>query len=361
MAKVFIFSDLYLCTFPFVELPLYHELKNRSIYVKYVLQKNDIRMSIAGVSDEYNKLDLIVINKINDVLKISSKGDLFILRFCYKGVGGQVADILRKNKRKILQYDVGGVDIRFRASPAQYLTSKSESLRKQALRKFPKHYKSIFTTGTIHYDAASTTEVNRDEFLKSYGLDVNKKLVILTPANPGEAWMTGLKDLYNNIVSIVGKKCPDYQIAVKCHPLDYMSGMPSVPGTIRKGQHYNDKQSWEELFPNITVIKANEGYEAIKACDAVLNVRSSIAMETALFRKPLININRSSYVTNWPFDSKIMMDIGVDDIVSVLNDNKYKVDATACEEYCKREAYSSDGKAYVRTADVIVKILSGKY
>ena len=61
--------------------------------------------------------------------------------------------------------------------------------------------------------------------------------------------MEGLKDDYRKIVDIVNNKCPDYQLAVKCHPLDYMAGMPNAPGVIQKGQHYNNKPSWEELFP----------------------------------------------------------------------------------------------------------------
>lgn len=360
MSDVFIFSDLYLCTFPFIEFPLYNEIKNRGIDIKYVLHKDDIRLSLPGIKEEFNKLNLITIDKKSDIIDISSEKSLFISRFCYKGFGGDVVSLLRSKKRKILQYDVGGIDIRVRASPAQYLTSKSQSLKKQTIKKFPKQYKNVFVTGALQYDFAYTTGVDRESFFNSYNLDPNKKLLILTTANPGEAWMPGLKDDYKEIVKIVNEKCNNYQIALKCHPLDYMIGMPNKPGVIQKGQHYNNKPSWNELFPDITVIRAEEGYKAIKACDAILNVRSSIAMETALFRKPLININRHKYVTNWPFDPKVMMDIEMSELEAVLNTNNFGIDEAACLEYCERENFSDDGKAYIRTADAVEKILNNK-
>jgi UDP-N-acetylglucosamine 2-epimerase len=327
MKDVFIFSDLYLCSLP-------------------------------KIKEEFNKLNLITIDKKSDVVDVSSEKSLFVSRFCYKGFGGDVVNLLRHNNRKILQYDVGGIDIRVRACPAQYLTSKSENLKIQVSKKFPKQYKNIFVTGTLQYDFAYTTNVVRKDFFDSYGLDPNKKLLVLTTANPGEAWMSGLKEDYKEIFRIVNDMCyGNYQLVLKCHPLDYMSGMPKKPGVIHKGQHYNNKPSWNELFPNITVIKAEEGYKAIKACDAILNVRSSIAMETALFRKPLININRHKYTTNWPFDPKVMMDIDMCELEAVLNTNIYDIDESACIEYCKRENLSDDGMAYYRTADVVEKIL----
>lgn len=360
MSKVFVFSDLYLCTFPFIEFPLYNELLKNNIDPVYIMHKDDIRFSIPHISEEFKKLNLFKLSNYSDMLDISSPGELFIMRFCYKGVGGDVATLLVKNKRKLLQYDVGGIDIRVRACPGQYLTAKSDSLYTQAKKKFANQYRKIFTTGAIQYDFAYTTKVERKQFFQSYGLDINKKLVILTTANPGEAWMPGLKDDYRKIVEIVSDRCPEYQIMLKCHPLDYMAGMSNKPGVIQKGQHYGNKPSWNELFPDIKVVRAEEGYKALKACDAVLNIRSSIAMETALFRKPLININRHQYTTNWPFDPKVMMDIDLGELAAVLNAGIYSVDEKACKVYCKNENLSDDGKAYVRTANAAIKILSGE-
>lgn len=361
MSKVIMFSDMFLPTFPYLEIPIYRYLENYGVPVLYALQEGDIRLTDAELSKTFNSLNLIVLRKPKLLPSHFKKGDLLLLRFAYKLTAGDVATRVRAAGHNILMYDPSGIDIRVRACPAQYLTSKSESLKSATLKKFPKQYKNIFVTGTIHNDNAAITNVDKAVFMKSYGLDENKKFVILTPANPGElGHQNGISNEYTKIIHIVRTQCPNYEIAVKAHPLDYTASMKLQPGIIHKNEHYGGKHSWEQFAPGIKVIKADEGYKALKACDAVLNVRSSIAMETALFRKPLININRSKYTTNWPFDSKIMKDIGLSELADTLNNYDYGVDEQSCVNYCKREIFSDDGKAYVRTAQVAIQILNGE-
>jgi len=105
------------------------------------------------------------------------------------------------------------------------------------------------------------------------------------------------------------------------------------------------------------VVKAEEGYKAFKACDVVLNVRSSIAMETPLFEKPILHINRAKYTTNWPYSKDVMIDIKMDALANTLNNNNYSVDPKECKKYVERYCFSGDGKSYVRIADVIIKLL----
>lgn len=360
MSRIIMFSDLHLPTFPFLEIPLYKELVSKKIDVQYVLREGDIRLTDSNLSGVFAELNPKTIKKPTDILSLLRPQDLLLMRFVYKGFGGDVG-YNAVGKHKVLMYDPGGIDIRVRAGPAQYLAAKSNTLRKATLKKFPKHYKSVFAVGTIHYDAVANIKVDRSEFMHSYGLDSNKKLVLVTPANPGEmGHQFGIDNEYRQIIDVVKKQCPDYEIMVKGHPLDYTASMPAQPGIIHKNDHYNGKHSWEKFYPGATVVKAEEGYKAIKACDAVLNVRSSIAMETPLFPKPLININRHKYTTNWVFDPGAMIDIKMEELADVLNNNRYSVDAAACKKYCQTHCFSDDGQAYVRTADIAIKILKGE-
>jgi hypothetical protein len=362
MSKIVMFSDVYLPTFPYLELPLYYELKSKRLDVVYVLQNGDVRLTTPELSKHFCSLNLKTINHPGDIKRIVEHNDLLLMRFAYKGFGGDVgAKVRSMANRKILMYDPSGIDIRVRACPAQYLTAKSEALRLLTLKKFPRQYKHIFVTGTIHCDAVATTDADRDMFMRSYGLDPKKKFFILTPANPAEGGhQKGVDNEYANIVKVVQSQCPNAEIMVKAHPMDYTARMKAQPGIIHKNQHYGNQHSWESFAPGIKVVKAEEGYKALKACDAVLNVRSSIAMETALFKKPLININRSKYTTNWPFDPKIMIDVSLTELADVINAGKYSVDDKSCKEYCKRENMSDDGMAFVRTANAAVSILNGE-
>jgi len=358
--KIYIFSDMFLPTFPYLELPLYNYLVKQGVDVTYVLQDGDVRLNDDELFDTFSKLNLKTISSPKKIVQQvgANKGDLLLSRFDYKRQCAEAATVF-KSIGTVFMYDPSGIDIRVRQCPAHYLTAKSKALKQATLRKFPRAYKNIFTTGTIHYDAAATTKVNRDDFMRSYDLDSRKKLLILTPANPGEAWMEGLQNDYKRIVEIVITQCPDYELAIKCHPLDYAIKKKSQPGIVHKNQHYGGKGSWEILAPNLPLIKPEEGYMAIKACDVVLNIRSSLAMETPMFYKPILNINRSKYVTNWPFDSGVMIDIEMDELAHVLNTNNYGIDEGACISYVKREAYSDDGKAYVRIGDIAIKIING--
>lgn len=354
MSKVVMFSDQYLPTFPELEVPLYKEIDRiTNGQVVYLLQAGDVRVGQGSFGDGTVRVEIVSGSK--GVLTKLNRGDLLLMRFAYKLLGGKVAQAARSKGHKILQYDPGGVDIRFRAAPAQYLTAKSESLKAAVQKKFPNHYKKIWVTGTIHYDAAQNSHVDREQFMKSYGLDPKKKLALLTPANPGEAWMPGIQADYKKIVQIV-RGCQDYEIAIKAHPLDYTASMEAKPGVIHKNEHYKGKHSWEVFAPGIAVVKPEEGYQSISACDVVLNIRSSLAIEIPLFRKPIININRNKYVTNWPFDNKVMMDIEINKLKEVL-ESGCNVDLEECKKYCKRECFSDDGKAYIRTAKIAISIL----
>jgi len=197
--------------------------------------------------------------------------------------------------------------------------------------------------------------------MKSYGLDPKKKFAVLTPANPGEVGhQKGIVNEYTEIVKLVKEQCPNYEIVVKAHPLDYTASMKAQPGIVHKNNHYDNKHSWEKFYPGVTVIKADEGYKSLAACDVVINVRSSIAMETCLFSKPLLNVNRWKYTTNWPYDDKVMLDVHIGELALVLNTNSYgKLDEPARVEYIRQNCLSEDGKAHARIAEAVRKVACG--
>lgn len=357
MPRIVIFSDQFLPTFPALEIPLFKELKNRGLDVSYILQEGDIRLTVPELVKIYGPIATSVI-KPKHLLNLMAKDDILVSRFAYKGIAGDTATAIKNAKHRILMLDPAAIDIRVRECPAQYITVKSEHMKQEVLKKFH-NYKQIFTTGTIHFDAAATTQVDRTEFMKSYGLNPNKKLALLTPANPAEGnHQKGVDNEYSQIAKIVKDKCPGYELMIKAHPMDYTAKLPAIPGVIHKHEYYKGHYSWEKFAPNAVVVKAEEGYKAIKACDVVLNVRSSIAMETPLFNKPLLNINRSKYTTNWPYLEGAMTDIKIEDLATILNTNSYSIDAEKCKKYISKYCFANDGKAYYRTADAIVKLLN---
>lgn len=364
MGKVVIYSDLYLTTFPYLEIPLLEELKSLGASVLFVLQAGDYRLITPGLREIFVPITTVIQNPKKELIGLVNKDDVCIMRFGYKGLVGDVAAGLRANKRKILMLDPAAIDIRVRECLAQWITVKSEWMKQQVLKRFPGRYKGIFATGTIHFDPASVaSKMNwrKEDFIRSYGLNHNKKLAVLTPANPAElGHQKGVNNEYLQIIQTVQNQCPEYNIMVKGHPMDYTAILPAVPGIIHKNQHYGNKCSWETFAPGVKIVKPEEGYAAFKLADVVLNVRSSIAMETPLFPTPILNINRHKYTTNWPASNnpEVMKDISLNALANTLNTNNYVVDPKACKEYVLKYCDPiGDGCAYKRTAQVALKLL----
>jgi hypothetical protein len=354
--KVVLFSDLFLTTFPQLEIPLFRELC-RSVETKFVLQEGDYRLITPGLRELFAPIATVVRNPKKDLLGLVGKDDLCVMRFGYKGLVGDVASALRAAGRRILMLDPAAIDLKHRECPAQYVTAKSEWLKRQV----PGRYKDVFVTGTIHFDAAFGISGDRKAFMESYGLDPSKRLVILTPANPAElGHQKGVNREYHDILETLKAKCPDCEVLVKGHPMDYTAALPAVPGIIHKNQHYANKHSWESFYPGVRVVKAEEGYLAFKLADVVVNVRSSIAMETPLFPTPLINVNRHKYLTNWPVATKpgVMQDVKLEDLARTTNNLLYNMDHEACKEYVRSYCGLNDGNAYERTAQAAINILS---
>ena len=351
MNEAFIFS-YYLPTQPALEVPLYNELVGRGIKVSFVLAQDDPRLK-NNYFVSMLPSSLVAISNPKQLNKMMNDKDLLICRFGYKGFIGDMARLVKMSRKNVLMYDVGGVDIFFREVPATYLIAKTEWYKQQTLKKIGAKYKDIFSIGSIQFDDIFRlrNKVNRDVFAKIHGIDCSKKIAVLIPANPGEAYMAGIKDDYRKIVEVVGK-CKEYELIIKGHPSDY---------ALTKSLHYNGKHSWETFAPKSKIIGAEYGYEALAICDVVLNIRSSLALEIPILYKPLININSHKYVINWSKSNNpgVMKNIGLDKLEVVLNAGDYFVDNKACSAYTNIycDLYA-DGKAYIRTADIIMKLLS---
>lgn len=348
---VWIFS-YYLPTQPLLELPMYNEILNRNIEARYVVMSNDLRLKDAHINPKF-PTSLVVIDKPKQLNSMMGKNDLLICRFGYKDVIGNIAILIKSSGKRILMYDVGGVDIFFREVPATYLTAKTEWYKQKALQKIGNKYEDIFVVGSPQYDEIfqiKNHKTNKKEFINYYKLNPNKKLALLTPANPGEAYMDGIKDDYKKITEIVNR-CSGYELMIKGHPSDY---------SLIKSQHYNGKHSWDTFAPKIKVVAPDKGYEALNICDIILNIRSSLAIEIPILHKPLININSHKYIVNWPKvnDQGIMKNIEMKDLEKVLNTDDYYVDKGACDKYVLKYCDPvGDGKAYMRIADVVEKLI----
>lgn len=357
MSKIVFFNGMFLPTFPYIEVPLFNELKSRGLEVQYVLRDGDYRLINDDMRPTFEAMNLAIIKTKNDILSLMSNGDLFLISFAQKPGEWDfdVSEIVRKAGYKIFMHDVAGYDVCTRDTWAHYMSVKSEYMKKEIARHGrTKRFERIFVTGTVHHDqAAMTLSLDRDAFMTKYGLDPSKKFALMTPGNPDELFIhNNIMVEYSHIINTITQQCPDYELAIKCHPFDYTEHLPSVPGIKKKKMSHQ----WDKNAPGIPIIEAAEGYSAIRAADVVVSVVSSLSMEICLFNKPLVVLNRDKHRNEWPQSTSHMKNIKSSDLADTLNNCKYGVDQKACDEFCKYVAHSRDGKAYIRIADAIQEV-----
>ena len=81
MTKAIIYSDLFLPTFPYLELPLFNELKNLGIEVIFVLQNGDYRLINDELKKVFGPVATILSDMKNSLRQIMNTDDLLIMRF----------------------------------------------------------------------------------------------------------------------------------------------------------------------------------------------------------------------------------------------------------------------------------------
>ena len=365
MEKLIYFNDMFYPTHPYIDHKLYYELVNMGFDVQYVVYDNDTRITHDSLKEEYNNLNLLKIKTEVDILKHLGPKNMLLTRFSHKyGMGkvsAQMAGMVNSKRARVFVYDIASIDSQFRCIRANYFAAMGNTTRKIILKKFPKSYDQIFVTGTIHQDDAPNTVVDKKQFMLDYGLNPNKKLIVLTAANPSE---TGhhpeVPKEYTDIINIIQKQCNNmYEIIVSAHPNEHMHKYPLSPSIIYKQTSYGSKRSWQSWgIEGLKVVKAEEKYRAFAAADVVVNARSSVAMEALLLYTPVINVNSFKYIINWPIvnDPGVMKTIDIKDLKNTLVNSLYSIDKNKCNKYISNHFHANDGMAYKRIADKIKQV-----
>ncbi|OGI78942.1 hypothetical protein A3F19_02775 [Candidatus Nomurabacteria bacterium RIFCSPHIGHO2_12_FULL_37_29] len=223
---------------------------------------------------------------------------------------------------------------------------------------------------------------DRIEFYKKIGADINKRLVLFTPAGHffiDTDWQICqiLKDLYHE------KKIPqDIQFLVRLHPflpVDLSRFIPdsnfiiNVPGPAKPNEIKRDKKEGEldtTFFQHI--------FNSLHHSSLVINSISSIIIDTAIFDKPLITINFDgwedpekvpflrSLPKRWRFEENQIswMSFGMTPLVKNKEElakwiNKYLSDPSLDSD--KRKVFKDtycwkfDGRASERIANICLK------
>jgi hypothetical protein len=207
---------------------------------------------------------------------------------------------------------------------------------------------SVIVTGSPRYDLLYNMKkiFNKKDFCKKYGLDTNKKIVLITTQalNNKEEKEKFLRNTVRALNEIKG-----VQIVIKPKP--------------DENENFHKKILKEENIKATIILKNSNTYEAILACDLMMTVYSTTAIEAMILNKSVVIVNLTKEPDQMPY-VRFGAAIGVYEVKELLQ----RVKQVLCDNAIKKElkikmkkfvdehAYKIDGKATDRVVKLIRRV-----
>ena len=202
---------------------------------------------------------------------------------------------------------------------------------------------SVVVTGQPRYDALVTADkvYSKESFCKSLNLDPAKKIALVATENvpipDGKAFLTSvLRSL---------RSFPELQIVVKPHPAE-------------KGEWYKEVVK-EENIKAVVLSKDADTYEALYSCDLFLADFSTVVLEAIVLRKTGVTLHLSKGQDPTPYFRGVTLRVyREEDLAPAIRKALYDEDEIkklkkARERFVQEHAYTQDGRATERIANII--------
>jgi glycosyltransferase involved in cell wall biosynthesis len=211
----------------------------------------------------------------------------------------------------------------------------------------------IFVTGQPRFDMVRQKKFNKNQLMTELSISENKGLVVLaTQPLVGSIWAKQDRKKFIEVVCDAMREFPDKQLVIKLHPSENMKTYQKILANRGK-----DKA---------IVCRDIDLYELLHACELLMTVHSTVALEAMIFDKPVITINLTGKPDLMPY-AKSGAAIGVykeEDLVPAIRDALYsevtrKKLKEARKKFVYEHAYIQDGKASERVANLIIQLMKG--
>ncbi len=252
-----------------------------------------------------------------------------------------------------------------------YMIGWNEFFKKEAVKLHNYFPENVFVSGIARYDdffKDDGDKVTREEFLKSKGLNPDKKTILVATATDPDP------DLHKKIIRAV--KSLDVNILVRVHPLERMKTYEEFT---------NDKNICVELAGTSKQKDSQRGWQVemeekdrlnvrriFKFCDININRSSTITLDSLIFDMPVINLDFGNHKV--PIVSfthyRQLIEEGAVRLAHNLNEVKkyvlmYLKNPSLDKENRKKIVDKiigfSDGLSYKRNVDFLDGILNKRY
>ena len=300
-------GDLFWSNHPYEVFNFYQKIKTELGSASLILFKDDIRLNKTFSGREkfyFDKNiyaqceDLITVKGWKDFCKLSEKFDLIYTSCKLFPKTRHVPNIREHLKCKVCAWDVPGIDI---LVDSQYFASQwivKGQMWKEYLLNAPRTDKLV-KENQIKIDTCpafrryvSKNLINpvmkKNEFLRKYNLDSEKKTLLIAPSNPGshKSLFNENLRLINLVVDVFLKN--DFQIILKTYPHDYIFyENQKIHSGVYKRKNFLDSSMPQYEFlkrsinSDITVVESQHHHEVILYSDFLYNMSgTSLSWET---------------------------------------------------------------------------------
>ncbi len=273
------------------DIPLAYELRKRGYKTTYAVPGPEfVRRQFPSTNfpadvlarKPFQDVGVVVLKSYTQFRNLLKEHDVLVQQITRERAFEQIATDL--GKYRIIHQNTGGADLQ--NEDPDLVAVAGLWHKKRLLKSGGVSEDRIIVTGSVQYDRALAPEVlasTREAFCAKYKLDPAKPIVVWLPESPAthSDWY---KDRYKQICRMVldsGK----FNLIIKGHPSDYAGH--------KRGETYIDtsRPSWEQLTPQIPVCEDSDGYICFKHCDLGITVTSTVFMDFAIFKKPMIYVD----------------------------------------------------------------------
>jgi spore coat polysaccharide biosynthesis predicted glycosyltransferase SpsG len=210
---------------------------------------------------------------------------------------------------------------------------------------------SIVVTGQPRYDILEEAGkiYSKERFCEKFGIDPHKKiiLIITQPLSP-EKREAFLRNVLRGLMNI-----NNIEIVIKPHPVE--------------NDNWHKKISNEENVKAVVLPNSSDTFEALCACDAMITVSSTTALEAAILGKEVIIANLVKSPISYPLaEGGAALSVKRAEELSeavkkALYDKKTKVKLKKGRKtFVYQHTYKQDGKSTERVVGLIKMMLAGK-
>jgi len=258
----------------------------------------------------------------------------------------------------------------------------NELMKRQAIEFHGYEPQDIRTTGTPQWDRyfREGVTISRDAFCATIGADPDRKLITVT-TTPRALYANHDRVLQVLVDAIRHRRFPcPAQILVRLHPRDdlhHYAEFENTPEVILEKPFRPTVRAADGLTVDVTAENQQHLADTLRHSDVIVNVASTIAVESAIFDTPVVNVAfdgvaeseftqsarryyRFTHYANVTRRGAVQVAATPDELVAAVT--RYLIDPSLDAEGRRRvmleQCQFLDGRAAQRVADVVLDDLA---